>query len=203
MSTEGTVRLGRVAGIEVAAHWSVMVVVWLISWSLATVQFPDEVGGLSQATYWIAGVVTALVFFAGLLAHEISHAVVARRAGIEVEGITLWLFGGVSRLHGEAATPAVELRVSGVGPAASLAFAAAFGLLTLALKVTDAPSLAASVAAWLAMINAILAVFNMVPAFPLDGGRVLRTQMCTRRSPSSAPTAYAAWRSCEKGSSSG
>jgi Zn-dependent protease/CBS domain-containing protein len=192
MSAEGRLRLGRVAGVEVTAHWSLMVVIWLIAWSLATVQFPDEVAGLSQTTYWLAGVLTALLFFVGLLAHELSHAVVARRAGIEVDGITLWLFGGVARLRGEAATPAIELRVGIVGPAASLALAAGFALLTLALEVTDAPSLASSVAAWLARINAILAIFNMVPAFPLDGGRVLRSILWRRTGDRLRATATAA-----------
>jgi Zn-dependent protease/CBS domain-containing protein len=189
---EGTVRLGRVAGIGIAAHWSLLVIVWLISWSLASAQFPDEVAGLSGSTYWIAGILTALLFFAGLLAHELSHALVARREGIEVEDITLWLFGGVSRLRGEAATPTIELRVAIAGPATSFAVAAAFGLLAVALDVTDAHPLTVSVASWMARINAVLAIFNMVPAFPLDGGRVLRATLWRRRGDRVRATAIAA-----------
>lgn len=116
-----SIRLGRIAGIRVGANWSVLVIFWLIAWSLAGGRFPDDYPGHTNTAYWLAGLGTALVFFGSLLTHELGHALVARRQGMAVEGITLWLFGGVAKLAGEAATAAAELRVAVVGPAISLA----------------------------------------------------------------------------------
>jgi len=97
--------LGRIAGIRVSVHWSVLVIFALIAWGLAAEQFPAVYPQYSTATYIVAALITAIVFFLSLLAHELSHAVVARRHGIQVDGITLWLFGGVARLSGEARDP--------------------------------------------------------------------------------------------------
>jgi Zn-dependent protease len=171
---EESFRLGRIGGIRVGVNWSVLVVFWLISWSLAAVVLPRQAPGRPSSVYCAAGLATAALFFASLLAHELGHAFVARRAGRRVEGITLWLFGGVARLRGEAENPGAELRIAGVGPLVSLAVAAVSGLLALGADVVGASPLLVAALAWLAWINGMLALFNLIPAAPLDGGRVLR-----------------------------
>lgn len=122
----------------------------------------------------LAGVVASILFLGSLLAHELAHAVVARRNGIEVSGITLWLLGGVARLRGEPRTSAADFRIAVVGPLTSLALAVVFGLATVVAAAVSGASLATAVLSYLAGINAVLAVFNLIPAAPLDGGRVLR-----------------------------
>jgi Zn-dependent protease len=169
-----SLRFGRIAGIPVGASWSALLIAGLIAWSLAGRLLPVQAPGLAPAAYWLAGAAGAGLFLASLLAHEVGHAVVARRAGLRVRGITLWLLGGVAQLEDEPATPRDELRVAVVGPAVSLALAAGFGLAAAALAVAGGPAVAVAVAAWLAVGNAALALFNLVPAAPLDGGRVLR-----------------------------
>jgi Zn-dependent protease len=169
-----SLRFGRIAGIPVGANWSVLVIAGLIAWSLAGSLLPAQVPGLAPAAYWLAGLAGAGLFLGSLLAHEVGHALVARRAGLAVRGITLWLLGGVAQLEDEPATPGDELRVALVGPAVSLGLAVAFGLAGLAGTLAGLPAVAVSVAAWLAVANAALAVFNLLPAAPLDGGRVLR-----------------------------
>jgi Zn-dependent protease len=168
-----SVRFGRVAGIPVGASWSALLIAALIAWSLAGRLLPAQVPGLAPAAYWLAGAAGAGLFLGSLLAHEIGHALVARRAGVRVRGITLWLLGGVALLEDEPASPGDELRIAVVGPAVSLALAASFGLAAAALAVAGGPALAVAVAAWLALGNGLLALFNLLPAAPLDGGRVL------------------------------
>lgn len=182
----GVIRVGRIAGIEITFHWSLLVIFALITWSLATGGFTGQPAGTTAD--WIAAVVAATLFFAALLAHEMGHALVARGKGQEVEGITLWVFGGVSTLKGESRDPGDELRVAIVGPLVSLAAAALFQALALGLGYLGAPLLVVAVAQWLAVINVILAVFNMLPAFPLDGGRVLRAWLWKRRGDRNAAT---------------
>jgi len=169
-----SLRFGRVAGIPVGASWSALLIALLIAWTLGGQLLPAQVPGLTPAAYWLAGAVGAGLFLGSLLGHEIGHALVARRAGLRVRGITLWLLGGVAQLEDEPASPGDELRVAIVGPAVSLALAVGFGLAAVALSVVGGPALAGVVAAWLALANAVLAVFNLLPAAPLDGGRVLR-----------------------------
>jgi Zn-dependent protease len=169
-----SLRFGRVAGIPVGASWSALLIALLIAWSLGGQLLPAQVPGLTPAAYWLAGAGGAGLFLGSLLAHEIGHALVARRAGLRVRGITLWLLGGVAQLEDEPASPGDELRVAIVGPAVSLALAVGFGLAAVALSVAGGPALAGVVVAWLALANAVLAVFNLLPAAPLDGGRVLR-----------------------------
>jgi Zn-dependent protease/CBS domain-containing protein len=169
-----SLRLGRIAGIPIGASWSVLLIALLIAWPLAGTLLPDQAPGLAAATYWLAGAVGAGLFLASLLAHELGHAVVARRAGLRVRGITLWLLGGVAQLEDEPASPRDELRVAIVGPAVSLALAVGFGLAAVALGIIGSSTVAVVVAGWLAVANAALALFNLLPAAPLDGGRVLR-----------------------------
>jgi Zn-dependent protease len=169
-----SIRFGRIAGIPVGANWSALLIALLFAWSLGGELLPAQVPGLVPAAYWLAGAAGAGLFLASLLAHEIGHALVARRAGLRVRGITLWLLGGVAQLEDEPASPRDELRVAIVGPAISLALAGAFGVAAAALSVVGAPALLVVVAAWLALGNVALGVFNLLPAAPLDGGRVLR-----------------------------
>jgi Zn-dependent protease len=169
-----SLRFGRIAGIPVGASWSALLIAALIAWSLAGRLLPAQVPGLDPAAYWLAGAVGAGLFLGSLLAHEIGHALVARRAGLRVRGITLWLLGGVAQLEDEPATPGDELRVAIVGPAVSLALAVGFGLAALALSAVGGPAVAVAITAWLAVGNTALALFNLLPAAPLDGGRVLR-----------------------------
>jgi Zn-dependent protease len=169
-----SIRFGRIAGIPVGANWSALLIALLFAWSLGGELLPAQVPGLAPAAYWLAGAAGAGLFLASLLAHEIGHALVARRAGLRVRGITLWLLGGVAQLEDEPASPGDELRVAIVGPAISLALAGAFGVAAAALSVVGAPALLVVVAAWLALGNVALGVFNLLPAAPLDGGRVLR-----------------------------
>lgn len=176
-----SVRLGRIAGVDVGVNWTVFVIFLLITFGLAAGRFPQEHPGLEPTTYVVAGVVAGLVFLASILAHEVSHAVVAQRNGVDVDGIVLWLFGGVARLRGEPGDPGAEIRVAGVGPLVSVGLGAAFGAVALLLGGLGAPGITVGVFAWLAVINVVLAVFNLVPAAPLDGGRILRGVLWKRR----------------------
>ncbi|MER5704567.1 site-2 protease family protein [Micromonospora sp. NPDC002296] len=167
-------RIGRVAGVPVGVNWSVLVIFLLIAWGLSANQFPRSYPDRPTWAYVLAGLSAAVVFFLGLLAHEVSHAVVARRNGIEVGGITLWLFGGVAELRGEARDPGAELRIAGVGPLVSLIIGVLFGGIAVLLALAGVHGLWLGALAWLAGINILLAVFNALPAAPLDGGRLLR-----------------------------
>src|SRR5215471_19727076 len=111
-----TFSLGRISGIRIGVNWSVLVIVALLAYGLAAGEFPAVAPGHPVAEYVVAGVVTAVAYMGSLLAHELAHSLVARRNGIEVEGITLWLLGGVSRLQGEVPSPGAEIRLAGVGP---------------------------------------------------------------------------------------
>jgi Zn-dependent protease/CBS domain-containing protein len=173
-----TIRLGRIAGIPIGLNWSLLLVFWLVTWSLAANQFPSDVPGASTGAYWLAGAAAAVFFFASLLAHEMAHALVARRLDVQVHEITLWLFGGVARLGGEAHSAAAEAKIAIVGPLTSVGLAAVFWILAIA---TSSTSLLGDAFLWLARINLILALFNMIPAFPLDGGRVLRAALWSRQ----------------------
>jgi len=171
--------LGRVAGFPVKVHWSVLVILWLFTWSLAST-LPSAVKGYSTAAYWLAGACGALMLLASLLAHELAHAIVARRMGVAVGSVTLWLFGGVTTLEGEAKTPKAAFRIAIAGPATSLALAAMFGGLVAVLRSVGAAPIVVGVASWLAVINLLLGLFNLLPGAPLDGGRVLRAYLWRR-----------------------
>lgn len=168
---DSSFRLGRIAGVEVGVNWSWLVVFALITWSLAAGVFPDQDPGRSQATYVAMALVAAVLFFVSLLAHELGHAVTARREGMELDGITLWLFGGVARFKGQFPSAGAELRIALAGPAVSLVIGVACSLLAWGLPL---PGGVDGVLAWIGYVNLILLVFNLLPALPLDGGRVLR-----------------------------
>ncbi|MBN0043667.1 site-2 protease family protein [Streptomyces actuosus] len=175
-----TLPLGRIAGIRVGLHWSVLVIIALVAGTLAVGRFPDAYPGHSAWAYWILALLAAVVFLGSLLAHELAHAVVARRNGVAVDDITLWMLGGVARLHSEARTPGAELRIAAVGPLTSAAIGGACAALALWLDALHASGLVVEAVAWLAAINIVLAVFNALPAAPLDGGRLLRAWLWRR-----------------------
>ena len=168
---ESSFRLGRIAGVEVGVNWSWLVVFALITWSLAAGVFPDQDPGRSQDTYIVMAVIAAALFFASLLGHELGHAVTARREGMELDGITLWLFGGVARFKGQFPSAGAELRIALAGPLVSLVIGVACSLLAWAIAL---PGGVDGVLAWIGYVNLILLAFNLLPALPLDGGRVLR-----------------------------
>src|SRR2546427_1643690 len=172
--------LGRIAGIHVGLNWSVLVVGALIAWSLAVGSLPYAVPGQGAAAYWIAGVLASVLFLASLLAHELAHSIVAQRMGVRVQGITLWLFGGVSRLDSEANSPRSEAVITFVGPLTSLILGALFLIASLGLGSGPTPSLVAATCSWLGTINFILGFFNLIPAAPLDGGRLLHALIWAR-----------------------
>jgi Zn-dependent protease/CBS domain-containing protein len=171
------VRVGRLVGIPISIHWSWLVVAVLITWTLAATIFPDQNPGLSDTTYWVMGVVAAFLFFVCLLLHELGHALQARREGIEIDGISLWIFGGVARFKGQFPSAGAEFRIAIAGPVVSLVLGVVLMLIAWAL---DMPESVDGVAAWLGFINLTLLVFNLIPALPLDGGRVLRSALWAR-----------------------
>lgn len=170
----GGFRLGSVFGFEIRIDYSWFVIAFLILWSLSAGVFPGRLPDLEPPAYLAMGLVGMLLFFASLLAHELSHSLVARRRGVEVEGITLFVFGGMAHTRSEAESPDDELAIAGVGPLSSLVLAAAFWGFAWLGQGAGWPLAATVVAEYLALINLVLAVFNLLPGFPLDGGRLFR-----------------------------
>jgi Zn-dependent protease/CBS domain-containing protein len=166
-------RLGRIFGIDVSADLGVLFIGGLLTWSLATAVLPQSEPGLGGGAYWSVAMIGALLFLGSLLAHELSHSVVARRNGIEVEGITLWLFGGVAQFKSDATNAGAEFRIAAAGPAMSFLLGGVFVGAAFGLAQLGAPDLYVVLLSWLGLINIFLAVFNLLPGAPLDGGRVL------------------------------
>jgi Zn-dependent protease/CBS domain-containing protein len=167
----GNIKLTKIWEIPVYLHYSWFLVFFLTTWSLATGYFPNEYPVLSMTVYFILGAVTSLLFFASVLAHELGHAFLALRDRIPVKSITLFIFGGVAQITQEPRSPGSEFRIAIAGPLTSLTLAGIFGglyLLDQSIPFLAAPS------RYLMRINLILALFNLIPGFPLDGGRVLR-----------------------------
>ena len=183
------VKLARIAGIQISVNWSWLIVFTLIVWTLASTVFPGEEPGLAKATYIAMGVVGAVIFFLSLLLHELGHALQARREGVEVDGITLWLFGGVAQFKGMFPSAGAELRIALAGPVVSALLG---GLLVGVGWIHALGAAVGGVAAWLGYINLILLAFNMLPALPLDGGRVLHALLWRRRGDFTRATRLAA-----------
>ncbi|MEU6721379.1 site-2 protease family protein [Nonomuraea sp. NPDC046802] len=173
----GTLPLGTVAGIPVRAHWSALGLTALIVAALGSIVLPRSVPGLSPRQYWTVAVLAGVLFMVSLLIHELAHAVVARWLGLKTGATTLWVLGGYTELESEAKRPRVELAVAAVGPLASLGLGAVAFVVYLFLPK---PTLAASATAWLATMNLLLGVFNLLPGAPLDGGRVLHALLWWR-----------------------
>jgi len=165
------IKLGRIWGIPIGLNYSWFLIFALVTFSLATALLPSQFGGLSATAYWLLAVVVSLLFFASVLAHELGHAFIALRNSIPVRAINLFLLGGVAQITREPQSPGVEFRVAIAGPLVSLAAGLFFGLFYL---IGQDVAFIAAPALWLARVNLILALFNLIPGFPLDGGRVLR-----------------------------
>jgi Zn-dependent protease len=165
-------RLFTIRGIEVGIHYSWIIIFVLVTWSLSVYVFPTVPGGprLPALEFWILGAITSLLLFASVLVHELAHSFVAKARGLNPRSITLFIFGGVSNLSGEAKEPSTEFIVAVVGPLMSFALAA----ITFALASVISEPRAELVLSYLFLINLTLGIFNLVPGFPLDGGRVLR-----------------------------
>ncbi|HET9071566.1 MAG TPA: M50 family metallopeptidase [Acidimicrobiales bacterium] len=168
-----TVRLGRIGGVPVGLNWSLIVIVGVFAFALAGNRFPIDAPGYHKEWYAVAGVATALALLASVLAHEFGHAYVARRAGLEVEGITLSWMGGVTRIVGDARTPRGEIAVAAIGPVISLLLGGVFVGVGFGASAAGVGNLTVVAIDWLAVINIVLAGFNLIPAAPLDGGKIL------------------------------
>jgi Zn-dependent protease len=168
-----TVRLGRIIGVPIGLNWSLVVIIGVFAFGLAENRFPQDAPGYGHGAYIVAGAVSAVVLLVAVLLHELGHAVVARRSGLEVEGITLSWMGGVTRIVGDSASPGREFGVAAIGPLVSFTIGVVlWGGRSVAVDA-GAGHLLASAIGWLALINVVLAVFNLIPASPLDGGRIL------------------------------
>jgi len=173
----GGYRLGRLAGVDIVVHWSWFLIFVLLTWTLAQGLFLNAYPHWATATAWLAGGITSLLLFGSVLLHEWAHAMMARRQGIEVKSITLFIFGGVSSLAEEPKRPGEEFLIAGVGPATSFLLAGLFGLAGLAFRGTAV----GTASFYLAFINVLLGAFNLLPGFPLDGGRLLRSIAWARK----------------------
>ncbi len=186
-----SIRVGRLAGIPIGIQPLWIVIVGLITWSLGAVYYPDRDAGIAAGAAYGLGLLSALLLFASILLHELGHAVVARRHGVEIEEIDLWLLGGVARMRGYPRQAGDELRFALAGPAVTLAIAAVFGLVAAALPAST-PAALRAVVEYQVLVNLAILAFNLLPAFPLDGGRVARALIWGRTGDLSRATAIAA-----------
>jgi Zn-dependent protease/CBS domain-containing protein len=170
---KSSLRLFRIAGIDIGIHYTWIFIFIFFSWSLAQGYFPQQYRGWSTTTYWITGVIAALLIFVSVLVHELAHSLVARRRGIPVNSIVLFIFGGVSNLEEEPKKAGAEFVMAIAGPITSFILALIFFLLSRLSGNTSTPLPA--ILNYLAVINLFLGIFNLLPGFPLDGGRVLRS----------------------------
>ncbi len=169
----GSIRIGSIAGIELRVHYNWLLILALVTWSLAQGFFPQSYPGWEKSTYWITGFAAALLLFVSVLLHELAHSFVARARGMPVTSITLFIFGGVSNIAREAEKPKTEFAMAIVGPLTSVALSGLCYVLWLLMSDKLSPLAATFYYLW--FINGLLAVFNLLPGFPLDGGRVLRS----------------------------
>jgi Zn-dependent protease/CBS domain-containing protein len=165
-------RLMHIKGIPVEIHFSWLIIFFLFSLTLAQAYFPSVTDGLNPNIYWAAGIITTLVLFASVLTHELGHSMVAIKEGIPIKKITLFIFGGVAQMEAEPTNPVTELKVTAAGPLTSLAIALVFGAAYYLVLIPG--NIFSEAVFFVAQLNLIMAVFNLVPAFPLDGGRIFR-----------------------------
>jgi len=167
-------RIGRLFGIDIEIDYTWFIVFFLFAALLSTDVLANSLPGLSLGARWLIAGLTTLLLFASVLLHELSHSVVARRSGLGITGITLFLFGGVSKMSDEPKSPGVEFRIAVAGPLASVALAFVFLAIAHVVRPLPGGAIGNTVFTWLGGVNGMLAVFNLLPGFPLDGGRVLR-----------------------------
>ncbi|MCL4370013.1 MAG: site-2 protease family protein [Chloroflexi bacterium] len=182
---------GRLLGIRIGLSASWFVVFALVTWSLGAAYFPAEYPWWPAEIHWAMAISGSALFFGSVLIHELAHSVVAVRCGIPVTRITLFIFGGLAQVGREAPTPRIEASVAAAGPAASLILGIIFGFLYLASRTLSSPL--ASLSLWLAIVNGSLALFNLIPAFPLDGGRLLRAGVWSVTSDHGLATRLSSW----------
>ncbi len=185
-----SIDLLRIAGVQIEIDYSWLVIFFLVLWSLSAGYFPQNYPGQRTFDYWIVGLVATLFFFASILLHELSHAAMANWLGENVDRITFFIFGGAARLSSEPKSANSEIKIAGVGPLTSLALALIFWLISNAIDLPA--SLWTGVFRYLAFINLALALFNLLPGFPLDGGRLLRAVLWKRWGDLQRATARAA-----------
>lgn len=173
-------RLGRVAGIPLGINWTVAVILALIAWLLGASVLPSASPANSAWVYWAVAVAAAVVFLASLLVHELAHALVARRYRVPVGSITLWMLGGMTELGGEPPSARADLRIALAGPVVSLAEGGLLAGVAVAVEAGGGPGVVVAGVGWLALMNGLLGVFNLLPGAPLDGGRVLRAVLWRR-----------------------
>jgi Zn-dependent protease/predicted transcriptional regulator len=169
-----SVNIGKILGIPIRIHWTLWFVFLLIAWSLAVGYLPATYPSLSSTIDWIVGIVSALVLFISVLVHELSHSYIAKKNGLPIARITLFFFGGVSEMSEEPQDPSLEVRMAAAGPLTSFAIAGVLGGLWYVGGLVGFPLAVIAVLGYNGLINAALGAFNLIPAFPLDGGRVLR-----------------------------
>jgi len=167
-------------GIPVRIHYTLWIIFVLIAWSLARGYMPQQYPGLSTITYWAIGITSAVILFASVLIHELSHSYVAKKNGLPIARITLFFFGGVSEMTEEPQDPGLEVRMAVAGPLMSFLIAGVLGGSWYLAQFAKAPVAITATLGYGALINAILGVFNLLPAFPLDGGRVFRGSLWKR-----------------------
>lgn len=177
MLKEG-IPIGKAFGISLRLHYTWFIIFVLVTWTLAVNYFPYSYPHWNLTTSILAGVITSLLFFGSVLAHELMHSIVAQKAGIPVHSITLFIFGGVSQMSMEPKRPQDEFRIAFAGPLTSLVLGGIF--LAIWYWLTDAVEFIRAIVFWLGWINIFLAGFNLIPGFPLDGGRVLRSLLWWR-----------------------
>ena len=172
MLSGNAVRLGTIRGIEVGVHPSWVIAAVLVTWSLARGFFPSTYPGWESATYYVAGAISAVLLFGSVLLHEFGHALTALRFGVPVRSIVIFLFGGVATLERDSDSPKAEFWIAAMGPVVSAVLAGLFFLLRPVSGILGEP--VAAIVSYLAVVNGLLLLFNLVPGFPLDGGRILR-----------------------------
>jgi Zn-dependent protease/CBS domain-containing protein len=172
----GSMTIASIMGIPIRVHFSWLVIFALITWSLSTFYFPREAPQLPSASYWIIGTIAALLLFASVAFHELSHSFIAMRYKVQIINITLFIFGGVAQMKGEPPSPKAEFQIAIAGPLSSYFLAFIF----YALFILSTTEIAKALFSYLALINFILGTFNLIPGFPMDGGRVLRSYLWGR-----------------------
>ncbi len=182
-----SLNIGRIIGIPVRIHYTLWLVLLLIAWSLAKGYMPQHYPGLGDTTYWAIGIVSAIILFVSVFLHELSHSYIAKKNGLPIARITLFFFGGVSEMSAEPKDAALEVRMAAAGPLTSFLIAAVLGGLYYVTGLASGPAtptnpLTPLIATlyYAALLNGVLGAFNLIPAFPLDGGRVLRGSLWGR-----------------------
>ena len=189
----GGFRIGRWLGFPIRIDYSWFLVAALVVWTFSFSEFPLRLPGYAQSTYLAMGIAASVLFFLSVLLHELGHAVVARQRGITVEGITLFIFGGIAQASEEASRPLDEFLLTAAGPLTSLLLAGAFYAAEALTRLGGVPDPLVTVFGFLGLLNLVLAIFNMIPGFPLDGGRIFRSIVWAVTGDMRRATRWATW----------